>query len=141
METIWKDVVGFEGYYEVSNTGLVRRKKTHTIYKDGRVAFFSETILKQGLNHKGYSRVFLSKESNKSTRTVHRLVAEAFIPNPEKKATVNHKDLNKQNNSVDNLEWLTNKENMQHAFKNGVYNERNKTTILNIHHMREKIKK
>lgn len=140
MKIIWKDVVGFEGYYEVSNTGLVKRKKGQTIYKDGRVAIFSETVLEQGFNHKGYSRVFLSKNSKKSTRTVHRLVAEAFIPNPEKKSTVNHKDLNKQNNNVDNLEWMTNKENMQHAFQSGVFKERDKTSILNIKHMARKIK-
>jgi RNase P protein component len=129
---IWKDCKGFEGYYEVSNTGIVRRKKNSTIYKDGRVAYFSQTILKQSKSYKGYLRVYLSVKSKKITKCVHRLVAEAFIENLENKLTVNHKDLNKENNHVENLEWMTNKENMRHAFENGVYKERDKTTIKNL---------
>jgi mRNA-degrading endonuclease HigB of HigAB toxin-antitoxin module len=136
---IWKDAKGFEGYYEVSNLGRVKRKKGKTIYKDGRVAYFSQTILKQSVNKKGYKTVYLSVNSKKYTKTVHRLVAETFIKNPLNKKTVNHKDLNKENNTVENLEWLTNKENMQHAFKNGCFKERDKTTILNIKHMKEKL--
>lgn len=128
----WIDCVGYEGYYEVSNLGRVRRKKTETIYKDGRVAFFSETILKTGVNKKGYLKVHLSIKSKKITKFVHRLVAEAFIVNPLKKETVNHINLIKNDNRVENLEWMTNKENMQHAFKNGVYKERDKTTIKNL---------
>jgi hypothetical protein len=129
---IWKDAKGFEGYYEVSNMGVIRRKLTQTIYKDGRVANFSETILKPSLNKKGYKKVYLSMKSKKYTKTVHRIVAETFIDNPENKATVNHINLNKEDNRVENLEWLTNKENMQHAFLNGVYKERDKTTIKNL---------
>jgi len=129
---IWKDAKGFEGYYEVSNYGNVRRKKCETIYKDGRVAHFSETVLKQSENKKGYLRVYLSMKSKKITKAVHRIVAETFIENPENKQTVNHIDLNKKNNRVENLEWMTNKENMQHAFRNGVYKERDKTTIRNL---------
>jgi hypothetical protein len=136
---IWKNVKGFEGYYEVSNIGRVRRKKGKTIYKDGRVAFFPQTILKQSENKKGYFRVYLSKNSKKYTKTVHRIVAETFIPNPKNKKTVNHIDCNKKNNKIENLEWLTNKENMRHAFDNGVFDERNKKAILNIKHMREKL--
>lgn len=136
---IWKDVVGFEDHYEVSNLGRVRRKKGFTYYRDGRIAQFSQTILKSALNRKGYERVYLSKGSKKTTITVHRLVAEAFIPNPENKKTVNHIDCNKLNNKAENLEWQTNTENMRHAFANGVFNERDKTTILNIKHMRDKL--
>lgn len=136
---IWKDAKNYEGYYEVSNLGRVRRKLGETIYKDGRVAKFSETILKQGFNKKGYLRVYLSVKSKKITRSVHRLVAETFIENPENKETVNHIDCNKENNTIENLEWLTNKENMQHAFKNGLFKNRDKNTILNIKHMRDKL--
>lgn len=135
----WKDVKGMEAYYEVSDTGLVKRKKGETIYKDGRVAHFSETILKAGLNRKGYPRVYMSVGSKKITKTIHRIVAEAWIENVEDKKTVNHIDGNKLNNHVNNLEWMTNTENMRHAFKAGVFNERDKSTIYNIKHMRDKL--
>ena len=133
------DLVGFEGYYEVSDFGNIRRKKGQTIYKDGRIANFSEKVLKKAYNKKGYEVVYLSVGSVKHTKLVHRLVALSFIPNTENKATVNHKDLNKLNNTPDNLEWMTNKENMQHAFANGVYKERDKTTIFNIKKMRRNV--
>ena len=120
---IWKDVKGFEEYYQVSETGKIRRKKGKTIYKDGRVADFSQTILKQSENKKGYFKVYLSKNSKKYIKTVHRIVAETFIPNPKNKKTVNHIDCNKKNNKIENLEWLTNKENMRHAFDNGIFKQ------------------
>lgn len=136
---IWKDCVGFEGFCEVSNQGRVRRKLNQTMYKDGRVAYFSQTILKPALCRKGYERVYLSVGSKKSTRRLHRLVALTFIDNPGNLPQVNHKDTDKLNNHVDNLEWISNEGNMQHAFKNGIYKERDKTTILNIKHMRDKL--
>ena len=123
-EEIWKDLIGFEDYYQVSNTGHVRRKLAPTFYKDGRVAYFSQTVLKPGADKKGYLRVFLSVGSKKHTKKVHRLVAKTFIENPENLPQVNHKDCNKKNNNVLNLEWTTNLENMRHAFKNGVFKER-----------------
>lgn len=129
---IWKDCKGFEGYYEVSNLGRVRRKLTQTIYKDGRIANFSQTILKSTPNKKGYDRVYLSVKSKKYTKSIHRLVALTFIENPFNKETVNHINLNKKDNRVTNLEWMTNKENMRHAFDNGVYKERDKYTIRNL---------
>ena len=118
---IWKDVKGYECYYEVSNLGRVKRKKGETIYKDGRIAHFSETVLKPTIFKKGYLMVYLSKNANKRTIQVHRIVADAFIANPENKETINHIDCNKLNNNVSNLEWMTNLENIQHSIENGRY--------------------
>jgi hypothetical protein len=128
----WKEIPGFEGYYEASDLGRIRRMKNKTIYKDGRIAHFSETILNPGKNKKGYLVVYLSIKSKKHTITVHKLIAKTFIENPENKKTVNHKDLNKENNHIKNLEWATNLENMQHAFENGVFKSRDKKTIKNL---------
>lgn len=136
---VWKDVVGFEAHYEVSNLGQVKRKKGLTHYIDGRIARFSETILKPTIDKKGYEKVYLSVGSKKHSKRVHRIVAIAFIPNSENKAHVNHIDCDKRNNSVQNLEWMTNTENMRHAFRSGIYKERDKTTIYNIKHMHDKL--
>ena len=102
---IWKDVVGYEGLYEVSNLGRIRR---------------GERIKKPHIDHGGYLTVQLSKHSKMKCLKVHRIVALAFIQNPENKRTVNHIDGNKQNNCVENLEWATHSENISHANKTGL---------------------
>lgn len=94
---IWKDVKGYEGLYKVSNKGRV---KSYSRYEEGR-------ILKQNLNVGGYYVVGLTKDRKNVPKTVHRLVAEAFIPNPNNYPVINHKDEVKTNNNVDNLEWCT----------------------------------
>lgn len=82
---------------------------------------------------KGYLRVCLSISGKTISRPVHRLVAQTYIPNPENKPEVNHKDTNKTNNSVSNLEWATNEENVEHAIKSGLYNRNlKKEDILKI---------
>ncbi len=107
---IWKPVKGFEGIYEISNFGRLKSFKTD---KNG-------FILQQTNKKNGYFSVVLkSRFLTKHTR-IHRLVAEAFIDNPENKKEVNHIDLNKQNNHFKNLEWVTPKENIKHAMENGV---------------------
>ncbi len=114
---IWKSIKNFEGKYLVSNLGNV----------------FSNHIkrnLKLQNNKHGYIYCNLSiKKGSTKYSLIHRLVAEAFIPNPENKPEVNHIDGNKKNNSVDNLEWVTSKENIDHAFKNNLRNS--KTLIKN----------
>ena len=95
---IWKPVVGYEGVYEVSNTGLIRRVLQYN--------FNYPRVLKPIDTH-GYYKVTLSKNNIKQQRTIHRIVAEAFLPNPDNLEMVNHKDENGHNNNVDNLEWCT----------------------------------
>ncbi|MBQ9488273.1 MAG: NUMOD4 motif-containing HNH endonuclease [Selenomonadaceae bacterium] len=106
---IWRDVKDFEGIYQVSNLGRVK-------------SFYGKEprILKPGEHWNGYLGVVLFKNDHRKTYSVHRLIAEAFIPNPENKSMVNHKDGNKQNNCLENLEWATRSENVLHAHKIGL---------------------
>lgn len=107
MEEIWKDIKCFEGEYQISNFGNLRH------FSKG------EWRLRKNTNKTGwYFNVILYGKSHKKSCKIHRLVAEAFIPNPENKPQVNHIDCNRQNNHIENLEWVTAKENMQHAIKN-----------------------
>lgn len=102
----WKPVVGYEGHYQVSNFGRVKSIK-----------FGKEIILKQNIRG-GYYIVNLSKNGIVKTYLVHRLVAEAFIDNTDNLPQVNHKDENKLNNNVDNLEWCTHEYNINYGTRN-----------------------
>lgn len=108
MMEIWKPIKGYEGFYEVSNKGNVRSIRKNTI--------LSQTV---GVKN-GYCYVGFCKDGQNKKMLVHRLVAIAFIDNPEGKRTVNHIDGNKKNNAVENLEWATYSENHKHAFANGL---------------------
>lgn len=116
---IWKPVPGYEGSYEVSNLGRVRSVSRYTPTWSGKV-FKKGTIKKQKEDKDGYFKVWLSKNSKKKPFFVHRLVATAFLDNPDNLPVVNHKDGNKKNNTVENLEWCTLSENTKHAFKIGL---------------------
>lgn len=111
-EEIWKPVVGFEGLYEVSNMG--RLKSIPRARTKGGILHCQKTCW-------GYLICNLWKEGEVHSFSVHRLVAEAFIPNPEGKQTVNHIDCNRENNCVSNLEWTSQKENIQHSVNLGHY--------------------
>lgn len=108
---IWKDVIGYEGIYQVSNLGRVKRIGK---YRNQVKEWDSNKILKPGKKNNGYMYCQLSKDNKTSPKMVHRLVAEAFIENPDNKKTVNHIDGNKANNTVENLEWNTYSENNLH---------------------------
>lgn len=112
----WRDVIGYETVYEVSNTGLVRSKKR--LIKDaiGRKRIYEPMQLIQYFDKDGYKKVSLSSHLKTKRVSVHRLVGEAFIPNPENKPVINHKDNVKDNNNVSNLEWATISENSKHYY-------------------------
>ena len=118
MEEIWKDIVGYEGYYQVSNKGRIKSIERKIARNDGKFNYIKSKILRCKKVGSDYLGVILCKNGEKLTKTIHRLVAEAFIPNPKDKPDVNHKDGIKRNNAVSNLEWVTKKENSRHAFIN-----------------------
>lgn len=112
MKEMWKDIAGYEGKYQISSLGKVKIFN----YKNTK----NVRIMKDFIDGRGYIRACLCKNGIGKFYSVHRLVAEAFIPNPENKITVNHKDGNKLNNKVDNLEWNTYAENNIHAIVNNL---------------------
>lgn len=123
MKEIWKDIPNYEGVYQASTLGNIRSLGfTHEIknqwgstsirHKKGRV-------LKQHINTAGYYNVQLCKDGMTKRIMTHRLIAITFIPNPDNKREVNHKDSNRLNNQIENLEWVTSKENTEHYVRLG----------------------
>lgn len=108
MTEIWKDVPGYEGTYKISNMGRVK-----SLNYDGSM---EARIMTPYYVHK-YKRVRIFKDKKSISVGVHRLVAQAFIPNPDNKPFVNHIDGDQSNNRVDNLEWCTQSENVMHAYR------------------------
>lgn len=106
MEEIWKSIKDLKGY-EVSSLGNVRSIDRSIIGKDGVKQHFKGNIISKFKDSRGYIAVTLTYKNNYKRFLVHRLVAEAFIPNPNNYPCINHKDENKSNNNVDNLEWCT----------------------------------
>lgn len=113
MIELWKDIKGFERQYAVSNLGRIK-----SYAKQNGVCWQPERILIGG-DSQGYTHVVLSNNKNKKPYSVHRLVANAFIPNHENKPCVNHIDSDRSNNKVSNLEWCTYSENSKHGYEYG----------------------
>ena len=128
----WVPIPNYEGYYEISTIGNIRSIKRSILTKSGYLKPEKERIITQRISNKGYSTVTLSKNGQSKSQHVHRLLAQAFIPNPENKATVNHLNGDKLDNRIENLEWATYSENAIHAYKSGLYksNERKRRLII-----------
>lgn len=116
---IWKDIEGYNGCYQVSNFGNVFVRESY-VQAWGGAQRKKPRILKSADNGHGYRYVTISVKNKRKNHYVHILVAKAFIPNPEEKPCVNHKNGNKKDNSVGNLEWCTYGENQAHAIKTGL---------------------
>lgn len=123
MKEIWKDIKGYEGYYQVSNLGNVRSLDRVQTFNNGsklcKRIVYGKTISNY-IGKCGYVRVRLARGGKKKTTLLHRLIALHFIPNPDNKKEVNHINGVKSDYSISNLEWMTHKENIQHAHDNGL---------------------
>lgn len=118
MEEIWKDIPGYEGLYRASNLGRIKR--ISFLHGKSQKQIKKEKILKPIRNKNGYYYITLSKNGSKQYR-LHRIILLTFLPTIDSyKLQVNHKNGNKNDNSLKNLEWVNCKQNIQHAFKNGL---------------------
>lgn len=125
MGEIWKNVPGYDGLIEVSNVGRVRTVPRVYLHLGKYPKMTSGVVLKQSQTHRGYMQASTKINGKQHIFNVHRCVALAFLPNPDEKEQVNHKNLNKSDNRVENLEWVTRSENVDHAHAAGSrYRER-----------------
>jgi hypothetical protein len=130
----WKAVVGYEGYYEISNTGKVKginRKITIIQGTKTIIQTRAPRNLKPRINNRGYVELRLSKNGTTKTKYLHVLLAESFLSNPNNKPEVNHKNGIKTDNSLDNLEMVSHSENMKHAYQIGLIKSKGKPIIDN----------
>lgn len=136
---VWKDIIGYEGIYQISNIGRVRSMDREQNNKNGRTVRYKGKILKQTPNSRGYMRVPLKSTQDARQAFVHRLVAIHFVPNdaPNEFTIVNHLDSNFLNNNADNLEWTTLRGNSQHALLKG-RTKRTEEWLNNLHRSQEK---
>lgn len=135
QEEIWKDIPGYEGRYEVSSLGRVRSLRQANSHGGGTKIRNIPLLRKIQVNTSGYLDLALQKNKKQYTVSIHRLIAMAFIPNPQRLPEVNHIDGNKFNNSIENLEWVSSRNNQLHAYRTGLKrklkHEQNPKAILN----------
>ena len=134
IRTQWCDIIGYENEYQINQFGEIRTLKDSPKLK-------KYDVLKPQISKRnGYVYQMLYKNGKEKLLRVHRLVAMAFLPNPNNLPQVNHKDGNKQNNSVDNLEWCEQSDNMKHAYKNGLQipSENQRKAIINTNKLKQK---
>ncbi|MBL7738438.1 MAG: NUMOD4 motif-containing HNH endonuclease [Chitinophagaceae bacterium] len=130
---IWKDLKNFGGLYQINNEGTVKSLDRY-VYHNGndKFQFIRGRKISMRVNNHGYLSIRLSRDSKTATRFVHRLLAETFIENPLELPFVNHKDGNKLNNALDNLEWVTHSQNMKHAYSMGLIKGKSKIPSILI---------
>lgn len=121
MKEVWKDIPNWKNY-QASNLGRIKSKERYTIIAHGAKRHELEKIMSSHDDKDGYQTLMLSQNGKRKMLKVHRLVTQTFISNPENKPEVNHKDGNKANNCITNLEWNTTLENQKHAFATGLKN-------------------
>lgn len=119
IKEVWKDIIGFEGFYKISNEGRIESADLFRPHRGGGKRLCKGRILKN-INVHDYLYINLRKNGIGGRQAIHRLVAQHFIPNPNNKKTVNHINGIKSDNRVINLEWATQKENIHHAYKIGL---------------------
>lgn len=144
---LWEPLIGFEKYYEISNMGRLKRLYSESLKSNGVKQIIREKILKGCINTSGYPSFFIGNDGKSKQYRLHRLVALQFIPNPENKPQINHKNGIKTDNRVENLEWCTHSENQLHAIRTGLKKYKSgedhcnsKLTDLQILEVRELIK-
>lgn len=136
-EEIWRNIEGYEGLYQISNIGRVKSLKKVIVYSDGRKRNYEEKIIKGIIGDKGYMRVGLFKSGKQKIHFVHRLVAMAFIPNPENKPCIDHINTIKTKNEVWNLRWVTPSENNNNELTRKHKSEANKGKHLSEEHKKK----
>ena len=114
----WEPIKGYVGSYEISSYGRVKSLAREVVCSDGKVVHYKERLLSQSLSTKGYPKVVITKNGKQKCIFIHRIVAETFIPNPNNLPEVNHINENKLDNRVENLEWMTTKENCNYGTRN-----------------------
>lgn len=123
-QEIWKEIKGYEGYYEVSNLGRFRSMDRIIIFSNGRKVFYKGKIINGSIEKDGYICVKLSKNGNNETKKLHRLIAQTFMPvDNSDNLEVNHIDFNRINNRINNLEWVSHIDNIHHSSKKGRYKD------------------